>query len=302
MDVSALLSDPRRDLSLDPGGSSRPTLICVGRLGVVKGQANLVQAWASRGLWRLYNLVLVGGDLENPSPEERRVRDQIRESVPRAAPWAGSVTLRPCPTRPYGPCSGGFPRAPPRAAAISTCGPSKEEFGLSILEAMAESLPVCAPLAGGPSTYIRHGINGFLIDTRDAETLGRELRAVLENGGQDPARAARIKREARRTVEERYSLEVMAREYSHFLIGAWKIRRFQNEGHGYQDIGQTASGASALRRARDPGRGGKAPSVHRGLRIRGRPRQSGFRHPPEHPQVRVSFPAARGRPLFRRPP
>lgn len=216
LDVPALLGDPRRDLGLDPAAVGRPALLSVGRLGAVKGQANLVRAWASRGLWMRYNLVLVGGDLENPSPEEHCVREEIRESV--TSECRGRICHLPAlPNEAVRALLRWFSARRPREGFdVYVCPSLKEEFGLSILEAMAEGLPVCAPLAGGPSTYIRNGVNGFLVDTRDAESLGRELRAALERCGQDPARVERIKREARRTVEERYSLDAMAREYADF--------------------------------------------------------------------------------------
>jgi len=216
LDVPSLLADPRLDLSLDPAGISRPALVCVGRLGRVKGQGNLVHAWASGGLRRRYNLVLVGGDLENPSPEERSVLDEIR----RAALPSGRGSVCHLSALPNDSVRGLLSwfsgRTPGDGYDFYVCPSLKEEFGLSILEAMAEGLPVCAPLAGGPPTYIRHGSNGFLVDTRDAAILSRELSAVVGGGGLDPARIARIKAEARRTVLERYSLQSMAKEYLDF--------------------------------------------------------------------------------------
>lgn len=216
LDVPSLLADPSRNLSLDPEGSARPALICVGRLGAVKGQSNLARAWVARGLWSRYNLILVGGDLENPSSEERRIRDEIRAAVPREC--LGRICHLPAlPNEAVRALLKWFSTRRPRGGFdYYVCPSLKEEFGLSILEAMAEGLPVCAPLAGGPSTYIRHGVNGFLIDTRDEESLGRELLAALDRGGKDPVRVERIKQAAWRTVTERYSLEVMARKYADF--------------------------------------------------------------------------------------
>ena len=71
-------------------------------------------------------------------------------------------------------------------------------------------------MAGGAPSYIRHGVNGFLADTRDAATLGRELNAILGEYGADAGRIAAIRAAARRSVVERYSLESMAGDYLRF--------------------------------------------------------------------------------------
>ena len=74
-----------------------PLLLTVARLNRVKGISQLVEAWAGDPeLLEGFNLVIVGGDLENPTPEERSVLAEIEAVC--AAP-AGS----PAGPRPSGP-------------------------------------------------------------------------------------------------------------------------------------------------------------------------------------------------------
>ena len=55
-----------------------PLIVSVGRLHPVKSLPRLVEAWAGDPrLVDRFNLVLVGGDLQTPSPEERAVIDAI---------------------------------------------------------------------------------------------------------------------------------------------------------------------------------------------------------------------------------
>lgn len=46
-----------------------------------------------------------------------------------------------------------------------------ETFGMTIIEAMCFGVPSIGPAAGGPCEIIRHGIDGYLIDSRNSEEL-----------------------------------------------------------------------------------------------------------------------------------
>lgn len=57
-----------------------------------------------------------------------------------------------------------------------------ETFGLTILEAMAYGLPVIAPPVGGPVELVDNDYNGFLVDSRDEETIVDKIIYILESG------------------------------------------------------------------------------------------------------------------------
>lgn len=50
-----------------------------------------------------------------------------------------------------------------------------ETFGLTLLEAMAHGIPVVAPPAGGPLELVVDGVEGFLIDSRNADELAARI-------------------------------------------------------------------------------------------------------------------------------
>jgi glycosyltransferase involved in cell wall biosynthesis len=50
-----------------------------------------------------------------------------------------------------------------------------ETFGLTLVEGMAFGLPVIAPPIGGPTELVSEGQEGFLVDSRDGETLQRRI-------------------------------------------------------------------------------------------------------------------------------
>lgn len=197
--LAASIPPPRRGL---------PLLLSVGRLNPVKGMDRVVAAWAADpNLHESCNLVIVGGDLADPSAIETAVLDAIDHLVPPTDPRrAGLVLLGGRPHADVATLLVGAVSGRPGAWAtggVYVDGALKEEFGLAVLEALAAGLPVVAPSTGGPSTYVVDGDTGVLVDP-DAD-LGAAIVAAFGLVAR-PGRAAR----ARAMVEERYSIDTMA--------------------------------------------------------------------------------------------
>jgi glycosyltransferase involved in cell wall biosynthesis len=200
---TAVGSLPERRLGL-------PLLLTVARLNRVKGIPQLVEAWAGDPeLLEGFNLVVVGGDLDNPTPEERAVLAEI-DAVCARLPGArqGLVLLG---HRPHADVPQilraavhGIPGVA-GAGGVYACSSRKEEFGLALLEALAAGLSVVGPDRGGPATYVEDGHSGFLADTTDLESLRKGL-ARAAAARLDPARAAR----ARALVREGFTVDSMA--------------------------------------------------------------------------------------------
>ena len=153
--------------TLPPWRRDLPWLLSVGRLHPAKGAHRIVEAVVADGALRQdINLVIVGGDIVRPSPDERSTIERIKLAAADAP--AGLVTLT--------------GHMPPQDVSdlvafasahggVYVCASDKEEFGLAIVEAMAAGAVVVAPLRGGPRTYVADGENGVLCDTLDVDDL-----------------------------------------------------------------------------------------------------------------------------------
>ncbi|KQS17643.1 glycosyltransferase [Frigoribacterium sp. Leaf186] len=224
--------------SLPPERRGLPLLVSVGRLHRVKGMATIVEAWAGGAagapgaaeadasvdgadahgvpLRDRANLLLIGGDLEHPSADEREQLDLIDAIVPAGRQRASGLLLpghRPNDTvaRWVAAARFGLPGlAAPRGVYV--CGSLKEEFGIALLEAMGSGLLVVAPQGGGPSTYVRQGDTGWLTRTWDVDALRQAMGEALTAAAAETteARAAR----SRDTVERSFTIQAMARSLS----------------------------------------------------------------------------------------
>jgi glycosyltransferase involved in cell wall biosynthesis len=205
---------------LAPAEIERPVLLSVGRLAPIKNQGALVDAW-SRGVYKTHNLVLVGGDLENPSAEEKVIIDGIRSVLDVRRDLKGRFCHLPGTSNAIiRKIQAAFAaRRLQNGSDVYVCPSRKEEFGLSILEAMAAGMIVCAPISGGAGSYIRHGVNGFLIDTRSASTLTTELSATALAPDLRGDRAEQIRENARATIARDYSIERISKEFARFYAG-----------------------------------------------------------------------------------
>ncbi len=85
--------------------------------------------------------------------------------------------------------------------------PVSELLGLAALEAMASGTPVVCSRLGGLPEVVRDGLTGFLVEPGDGRQLGERLDQVLN----DPALAARLGRNARELVLERFTWQKCAR-------------------------------------------------------------------------------------------
>jgi len=88
-------------------------------------------------------------------------------------------------------------------AAVFVMPSHAEGMPMSLLEAMAAGCPVIASAVGGIPDLVTHDVNGLLVPPRDPAALADALRALLS----EPRRAARLGREARATIANRYTAE-----------------------------------------------------------------------------------------------
>jgi glycosyltransferase involved in cell wall biosynthesis len=195
---------------LGQGRSGLPLVVSVGRLAEVKGMARIAEAFAAdAGLRRRANLVIVGGNLDDPTPEERAEIERIEAAFVGHPELADALIL--LGHRPHDDVLrvmaaaelglGGW--VAPGGAYV--CGSRKEEFGLAIVESLAAGLAVVAPRVGGPASYVEDGLTGLLVDTMDPTALAAGIRGALDLAGL-PGRRER----AQRLVEERFTIGAMA--------------------------------------------------------------------------------------------
>jgi colanic acid/amylovoran biosynthesis glycosyltransferase len=87
--------------------------------------------------------------------------------------------------------------------------PDENQEGVpnSILEAMATGLPVIATRHGGIPEAVTHGVNGFLSEERDTESLGRSMIALASS----PDAYARASEAARNAVAQQFDQELTVR-------------------------------------------------------------------------------------------
>jgi glycosyltransferase involved in cell wall biosynthesis len=89
-----------------------------------------------------------------------------------------------------------------------------------VLEAMACAVPALASSACGNAEVIEHTADGYLAPLNTAGELKAELIAKL----QDPASLVKLGANARRKVEQNFSIHRMVKDYAALYLRLAKLR------------------------------------------------------------------------------
>lgn len=89
-----------------------------------------------------------------------------------------------------------------------------ETFGLTVLEAMTFGVPVIVPPVGGPAEQVEDGVQGYLVDSYELDTLQDRLLQLVD----DEALCLQMSEACRKRAED-FSPEVFAREIQNVFEG-----------------------------------------------------------------------------------
>lgn len=159
---------------MPPTGS--PTIINVARLHVQKSHETMLDSFRLvRNVWPRAVLWIAG-----TGPEEERLRQIASEGVL----FLGHRT---------------DVRQLLQRSDLFVLSSIWEGQPLSMLEAMAEAVPVVATRVGGIPEIVQSGVNGLLVPPGDPQALSQAILACLE----DPSRARAMAASAQKSIENR---------------------------------------------------------------------------------------------------
>jgi len=95
-----------------------------------------------------------------------------------------------------------------------------EPFGLVLIEAMAQGLPVVATRGGGVGEIVEDGATGVLVPPRDAAAMADAISGLLR----EPARARAMGDAGRKVAIERFDLREKVREMEAEMVAVLKKR------------------------------------------------------------------------------
>lgn len=165
-----------------------------GRLVRSKGCQYLIKAYSllDKKLQDKSELVIIGFGPENGNLKDLALKLGINNKV-RFIPWLPN---------------GDFIKKM-ESCSVFVLPSLYETFGVVILEAMASGKPVIVSNIPGPKDIITHGYNGFLFEKGNASELKEYLELLLS----DEKLRKKIGENARKTVEEKYTITKIADEY-----------------------------------------------------------------------------------------
>jgi glycosyltransferase involved in cell wall biosynthesis len=179
----------RKQLGLS---DSEPLFGVVGRFCEWKGQRlflEIAEMWAQFG--RPGHFVLIGQAFNEDKPYEMNLRHFVAESSLQGRAH-------------FIPFQDDIAAALSDLDALLHTSLKPEPFGRVLIEAMAVGIPVIAANSGGPREIIQDEINGFLAKPNNASHYVEKLAKVKTEA---------LAAEARRTVEQNFTIQRVLREF-----------------------------------------------------------------------------------------
>ena len=216
---------PREQPAATTTSQLYPRIVFVGRISPEKGLHIAIEAMREvTARFPSARLEIIGPDtpqaryhliaLRNPSVDPRgafrsfytgRYLERLREQVAELVPGHVDFTI------------GFFRQDELRrrcAGATLLVNPSlSETFGMPLMEAMAQGLPVVATEVGGVREIVTNGETGVLVPPNDAHALAEGIMSVLS----DPPRAEQMSAAGRASVLDRFTWERVVERYDDIL-------------------------------------------------------------------------------------
>lgn len=214
-----------KEINLKKEFFERPIILNVGRLEQLKSQDELLKAWGNSSISDVYNLLLIGGDLEYPSNDEMKMIHSFEEYFTEH-PYLRDKFHH------VGALSNENIRMIEKKIMehqqnypqIYLCSSKKEEFGIAILEALSQNFLVLGPERGGVKSYLENNVNGFLIDTSNWQTIAEETEIIIQRLKNNPVAFKKIQDAGEKTVKDRFSMEEIAKEFLLFYLSLERSR------------------------------------------------------------------------------
>jgi glycosyltransferase involved in cell wall biosynthesis len=204
--------EEKRMLRQTLGLADRPTVCFVGILDARKNVDGVLRIWQiARQRLDAGQIVLVGPNPRDMGDMETRFHRELLDFV-RTHGLESDVVFagQQADVTPYLRCADVF------------LFPSRREgMPNALLEAMSSGLACVASRVAGASDLLQHGRNGFLFDCTDEAGMGEVVGRLLA----DPDLAGAVGAKARETIEEKFSLEAIARRYSELYRAVLAERR-----------------------------------------------------------------------------
>lgn len=211
---TALTDMELEEMGLTKEFLEQPIILNVGRLNKLKAQDQLLKAWGNSKLSEIYHLLIIGGDLSNPDSEEQQMIEKFAEyiqenpSLEEKFLHLGALSnyqVRKLEKR--------IRKEQKTYPQLYICSSKKEEFGIAILEALSQQFLVLGPEKGGVKSYLENGVNGFLIDTTNWQSIADAVVNKVLPLKNQPTVFEKIQLAGKQKVKENFSMTTIVDDF-----------------------------------------------------------------------------------------